>query len=528
MSSSFLDGEQIGTPAMSESADDSYAGKALAGIAWRGASSVGIRLLRVVVFLILARLVAPDAFGTIALALVFITILQHFASGGLSSAIIQHPHLTKSHVDSVFLLSLLAGFVFGGSMLLLAEPVAAIMRQDSLAPVLKALSVMPVLVGISMVPEGWLSRLMDFRVLSIRHMVAAVFSVASALVLAFLGAGVWALVAQTITETAVSCIILWTATSTTYRPGCSANWASVREMVGFGSKVSTFDLTTVAASRGDDLLIGSILGPIALGFYSVAYRLLTVLQETLQGMSGQVAFPLFSRLQYDQDRLRRGFTRSSSLALAISGAVFIYTAAAAPQVVALLLGDSWGPAVPVVAVLAIGGVAAAIMDLNNTFLQAKGKAGQVLVLSAVGAGANVLGFIAAVHYGIFWVAMAFTIRAYLFLPISIYLVARELSGSILALLKSFAPTSAILVVPAASGVLCRFLDAATSNEMVAISVSGILGTGAFLLAARLVAPGTYRDFLLLIDQILGKRLRWVPSSTKEDKGLSETSHRSTE
>lgn len=483
-----------------------YTGAAVSGIAWRGLSSLMIRGLRLVVFFVLARLIVPEAFGTIALALVFITVLQHFASGGLSQAIIQHPRITKSHLDSVLVMSLVSGLVLSGALAALAIPIAGWLDQPPVGPVLIGLATMPLLVGISMVPEGWLSRQMDFRLLSIRHLTAAGFSVVVAVVLAVAGAGVWALVAQTVVESVVSCVFLWAATLRTYRPGLSVSRRAMREMIGYGSKVVGFDLTTVASNRADDFLVGAFLGPVALGLYSVAYRLLTVLQETLQGVASAVAFPLYSRLQDDDERLTKGFLRSSRLSFAVGAPIFLFAAIAAPQIVPVLLGARWMAAAPVMSVLSAAGIAQMVIEMNNTLLQAKGQAGRVFAFSVIGAVANVVGFVVAVPHGIVWVAAAFAGRAFLFLPLSLWLVAAE-SGGARAYLATYVPVLGALVVAGLAGFGAQVLDAELGSDVLALVVSGVLGVITYLGALRALSPPTYRDIVLVTSAVVGERLR---------------------
>ncbi|MEJ2862406.1 lipopolysaccharide biosynthesis protein [Actinomycetospora flava] len=473
------------------------------GVAWRGLTTLATRLLRVGVFFVLARLLAPEAFGTVALAVAIITVLQFLASGGLSQAIIQHPALTKSHLDSVLLISAVSGFILGGAMFFSAPIVAEWMGQQELGPVLMALSAMPVLVGANMVPEGLLSREMNFRALSIRQLAATLLSIASALALAFGGAGVWALVVQTLVEGVTSTVFLWMATVRSYRPGATISRQAVREMGGFGLKVIGIDLTVLASTKSDDILIGAVLGPSALGLYSVAYRLLTVLQDTIQGVSNTVAFPLYSRLQGAGDRLTSGFIRSAGFTFAVSSPAFVFTAVASPQLVPALLGPQWLAAAPVMSVLAIAGIATTMVDINNTFLQATGRAGQVLATSLVGSLVNVVGFILAVNYGIVWVAAAFAARAVAMVPVTTWLVSKHL-GAIRGYLSSLAPLVLLLSVPILAGVGVGLVDEAIGNDLVSVILCALPGLGLYCAGLRLLSPTTFEDLRLVIMKATGR------------------------
>ncbi|WFG44938.1 lipopolysaccharide biosynthesis protein [Pseudonocardia alni] len=464
----------------------------MSGIAWRGGAELATRLLRIAVFLLLARLLTPEIFGLVALASVFITVLEHVASGGVSQAIIHLPNLTRRHLDAAFVLSVSSGVIVGGVVLLGATPLAAWFEEPMLGPVLMSLSVVPLLSGFTMVPEGLLSRGLQFRALSIRHLVSAVTSITVAVVLALLGAGVWALVAQTVVEAVVSAVILWAVTLREYRPGLRFDGSSASEIVTYGSKVLGFDLTTVASTRTDDLLVGSFLGPLQLGLYSVGYKLLMVVRDSIHTVALAVAFPIFSRLQDDPERAAHGLLRSSSLTLAICGPLLAFVAAASAAVVPFLLGDQWVAAVPIVSVLAIAGIAGIVTDVNNAFLQAQSSAGQVLAFAVASAVLNVTGFAIAVQHGILWVAVAFAVRSFVTLPVSYLMVHRKVGGGgrlAAAHVRVMAATGAAVAPCFAIG----WLRSTGGSDFLVLLLTASAGLAIYLVVLRLVAQETFND-----------------------------------
>jgi PST family polysaccharide transporter len=487
-----------------------YTDAAVSGIAWQGLIGLAIRVLRALVFLALARLLVPEAFGLVALATVFTTILMHLTGGGFSQALIRQPCLTRAHLDTAFHTNIAVGLVLGSALALGSGTISGWLGEPRLQPVLLGLSVMPVLAGVSSVPEGLLSREMQFRSLSIRHLFATGTSTTVALVLAFAGAGVWALVAQTVLEAVVSCTALWLTARKSYRPGLRVTRQALGDLTGYGIKVVGHDLTSMVSSRADDLIIGATLGARSLGVYSVAYRLLTLLQETLQGVVSGVAFPLYSRLQDEPERLARGFLRASRLSLAIAGPIFVFVAGATPQIVPLTLGEQWLAAAPVMTALALSGVPALITDANGTLLAAKGLAGRVLALTLLGAGANLAGFIVAVRYGIVWVAVAFTIRAYLLLPLSMGMTAPHLGGWRPAL-RAYAPIVGLLTIPALAGTSVPFMAPAVTDAG-ALLIAGLVGAACYLFFVRLLARDCYFDLRLVAERFLrlGNRRRSSP------------------
>lgn len=488
---------------MSSSPGTDYAKTAVSGIKWQGLAGIAIRIMRSLVFLLLARLIVPEAFGLVALATVFTAVLRALTGGGFSLAIVQQPNLTRAHLDTAFAVSVSIGALLSALLAVGAGLISGWMNSPSLEPVLLGLSAMPLLAGVSAVPEGLLSREMKFRQLSIRHLVAAAASTGVALVLALLGAGVWALVAQTLVEAVISCVALWISVRRTYLPGRTVSRRAYRELSHYGYKVLGGELTQMVSTRADDFLVGAVLGTRALGVYSVGYRLLTILQETMQGVSSGVAFPLYAKLQSDPERLARGFRRAAQLNYSIAAPVFVYTAAAASPIVSLTLGDRWLEAAPVMTALAISGVASLMTDMNNILLSAKGFAGRVLALSLGGAVLNLAGFAVAVQHGIVWVAVAFALRAYLLVPVSFAMVAAHAGGS-RALLRTYVPLVSALMAPLVGGAFSHHA-APEIGSLGAILVGGVLGAGAYVLAVRAWSPACFADLVMIVTGLVRRR-----------------------
>jgi O-antigen/teichoic acid export membrane protein len=488
---------------MSDSDHEGYGGRAISGAAWTGITAVGIRLLRTAVFLLLARLLVPEAFGIVALAMVFVSILQHLTGQGFTSYIIQSPRLTTEHLDTAFWVNLLTGTLLAVALASSSVWLANVFDAPELIGVLLALSVLPLLSGLSSVPEGLLNRDMEFRWLSTRSLVAAGVSTAVSLTLALLGAGVWALVAQTLIEATLSCAMLWWAGRRLFRPGRRVSGPHFITMTRYGVKITGGELMQVASTKGDDFLIGAFLGTQALGLYSVAYRLLTVLQEALHGATASVSFAVLSRLQGERERLLRAFSRSAGVVATIALPAFFGTAILAPTIVPVALGDQWSKAIPVVAVLSVAGAAATAVDANQVLLGARGRPGLALTLSTLSALLNLVGFLIAVRHGILWVAVALAARAYLVLPVSFYLVWRETGFGAREFARIYAPVLCSVTVPCAAAWGVQRLTADVP-AFVTLVIALLVCVPAYAVALRVIARERWDDMRTLIETLWSK------------------------
>jgi PST family polysaccharide transporter len=189
--------------------------------------------------------------------------------------------------------------------------------------------------------------------------------------------------------------------------------------------------------RTDDLLIGYFLGPTMLGFYTVAYKLLVVMTEMLSSVTNTVAFPAFSRLQNDPERMRRAFYQVIHYTGLISFPAFIGVALVAPELIVTLFGPQWTLSIAVMRVLAFIGILHSIFYFHNSVVIAFGKPSWRLGNSLLNAVANVFAFALAVRWGIVAVAAAYVIRGYLLSPVELWMVHKLAMVKIKPYLKQF-------------------------------------------------------------------------------------------
>jgi O-antigen/teichoic acid export membrane protein len=467
--------------------------RATRGVAWTTVDAVGSRLITTIVFIVLTRLLQPADFGLLALSLVFVSFARLVVDQGFGAAIVQRGELAKAHLDTAFWTSVVSGLFLAALLCLLATPVASALGTPELAPVLQALSAVVVLGAPSSTAVAVLRRGFEFRNLAFRKLLSASVGGVAGVVAAMAGMQVWSLVVQALVQAITATITLWTVTP--YRPGLQVSRAHFSDLFTFSNKFIGIGILNFASRRFDDLLIGAVLGPTALGLYSVAYRLLTILQEVLTLTIEHVAFSAFSRLQSDLPRLRRAYQISLRTSVAITAPAYLATALLAPELIVTFFGTPWEPAIPVMQVLAFAGFAQALVAPNVTLLLSVGRAKSVLFLTTATAVVNVLGFAIAVQFGILAVAIAFMVRAYVLAPLFIWPVNKILGISFAAWIRPLIPpVSSAITMSAMMLVLRRFvLDALSAPA--GLAIGGVTAVIFYLAMFRLTSPRQFHDVL---------------------------------
>ncbi len=461
--------------------------KAVRGAMWSALEKWGAQLVSTIIFLLLARLLGAEAFGLVALANVFMYFMQIFLDQGFAQAIIQKDELEPEHLDTAFWTSVLMGGVFLLVVLAGAEVVANFYNEPELAPIIRWMSISFLFLGLSSVQTAILQRNMQFKVFAARSLVATVACGIAGIGAALMGLGVWSLVIKEIVFGFISALMLWS--SSNWRPRLKFSSNHFKELFPFGISVVGFNFLNFFVRRSDDMLIGYFLGPVALGYYSVAYRLLLVMIKLLTNVTNQVALPTFSRMQNDLERLRDTFYKVTRYTSLISFPAFIGMAVLAPELVQSLFGEDWIPSVPVMRILAFSGVLQSINQFNGTILVSMGKPSWRLGFQCFNVLCNVVAFLGLVRWGIVAVAIGFVIRGYLLSPFPLILTKKLIKIDLVRYLRQFTPAIFSTVIMATAIFLMQNLvNEWIHSDLLLLSLSIILGAVVYIVALFLSSP----------------------------------------
>lgn len=481
------------------------------GIGWTFVQQWGVQLLSLIGFAIIARLVAPDDVGLVALASVFVLFAQIFVDSGMSAALIQRPVLVRGHIDTAFWLSVVTGCALAAVGVILAPLLSAPFNEPRLTPILQVLSLSFVPYGLASVQNALLRREMDQRSLAIRSLVAVAGGAVVGVALAYRGFGAWALVAQQLTAAALSVVTLWRASP--WRPGRQVSRTHFDELFSFGANVVGSNVLTFLSRRTDNLLVGIYLGATQLGVYSVAYRVLDAAQAMVGGIAIRLAFPAFSRLQHDRERLASAFLRVDRVTTALVLPSFLGLSMVAPELITVIFGDSWRDAGPVAAVLFLIGAVYSVAAFSSAAFNGAGYSAVTLRLQLIGTITNVVGFfIAAAIFGsLIAVAVAFVLRGYLLLALNLYWLRRYVGVS---LRRYFLQLRGVAVGSLAMAFALQGLKLVLVDRLslpLLLGAETVIGALVFVGVLRVVDPLLLRELVdFARSALLGRRKKAKP------------------
>ncbi|MEC4987089.1 MAG: lipopolysaccharide biosynthesis protein, partial [Oscillatoria sp. PMC 1076.18] len=390
--------------------------KAVTSVVWSVIQNWGSQAVSLIVFLILARLLTPEAFGLLALANVFLAFMQIFIEQGLSQALIQRREIDTEHLDTAFWVNLISGLLLTIISFLIAGSIAKIFHQPKLTPILKSFSVLFFINSVSHVHKAILIRELAFRILAVRTLVGILIGGMVGVIMAFSQFGVWSLVSQQIVFESVVVLLILQAVK--WRPGFKFSGKHFGDLFGFGINVVGLEFLKFVNKRADNLLIGYFLGEVALGYYAIAYRVLQVMAQLLVGTSNQVALPTFSKLQENPEQFRQAFYRATEFTSLFAFPAFGGMAILAPELVISAFGEQWIPSIPVMRVLAFAGIRHSLSYFNSSVFMAMGKPSWRLWITSIEAAFSLVACLVAVRWGIVAVALAYVISLYFVFPVS--------------------------------------------------------------------------------------------------------------
>jgi PST family polysaccharide transporter len=339
-------------------------------VAWSFVLAGGKQGIMLVLTFVLAAILGPRDFGTVAMAMGYLMIAEMLLELGLVPALMQRENLRDEHLDSAFWAVLIWSLVLMAISAGSAPFWADANDYPELARVIQVLSITLPIDALTLVQRTWLQRHMDFRSLAVRSNVAVLTAGAVSLTLALLGFGVWALVWQRLTIGIVSVSLLWWISP--WRPKLRFDKTAARELMSFSFGAMLSRIANFVTNRMDALVMGFFFGPVAVGIYQLGYRLVNVVLEVTSRAILPVALAEFSRLQSKPAALRNAVAACGRLSASLSIPVFAVLALSSRELLALL-GDDWAPAVYPTALLCVTGMARAATIVTGPLLRAVGR-----------------------------------------------------------------------------------------------------------------------------------------------------------
>ena len=277
------------------------------GVVWAGARRFAEQGMQTVTTIILARILSPNEFGVIGIANIFILFANTINNLGILSAIIQRKDIDEGHLSSAFWANMVTGTVLCLAMMALSWPAAHFFRNDQVQPVLFTLSFIFILGALKIVQNAQFSRRLEFGKLATISLWEMGSNSVMTIILAWQGWAVWSLVWGRLFGVLVGVLVAWGASP--WRPRFMFQIEKFRELFKFGINSMSVNILTYLGQKNDYVIVGRFLGTAPLGFYTMAYNLVTLPQRKISSILTSVAFPTFAKIQDDNARVAKNYLK---------------------------------------------------------------------------------------------------------------------------------------------------------------------------------------------------------------------------
>lgn len=352
--------------------------KVLSNFVWRFAERCGAQLVTFIVSIVLARILAPEDYGQIALITVFTTIMQVFVDSGLGTALIQKKDADDLDFSSVFYFNFVVCLILYAVMFGAAPFIAGFYNDSSLTPIIRVISLTIVISGVKGIQQSYVSRNMLFKRFFYATLGGTTFSAFLGIALAYAGFGVWAIVAQQLSNTAIDTLILWLTVK--WRPKRMFSWERLKGLLSFGWKMLASSLLDTVYNNIRSLIIGKMYSSSDLAYYDQGKKFPNVIVTNINTSIDSVLLPTMASTQDDAGRVKSMTRRAIKTSTYIMAPLMMGLAFCAEPIVELVLTDKWLPCVPFLRIFCITYMFYPIHTANLNAIKAMGRSDLFLKL----------------------------------------------------------------------------------------------------------------------------------------------------
>lgn len=345
--------------------------KTISGVVWSSLQRFGTMGINFISNIVLARLLTPDDYGCIGMLMIFIVLSNTFLDGGFGSALIQKKRPTSEDYSTIFYWNIFLSIVLYGILYICSPLIANFYDIPLLSKVLRVQGVVLILNAFGIIQANQLRKQLKFKSIAKVSLTASLVSVIVAITMAYMGWGVWSLVAQQIMMPLVSTFLYWIYS--TWRPLWVFSRSSFKELFGFGSFILLSNLLNNFCNNLNGLLIGKFFNASSMGYFTQAKKLEDVFSSSLEAVILQVTYPVLVEVKDNFDRLRNALRQFNSLLLYVVAPLMLLLNLLATPVITMILGKQWLPAVPYLEILAFQGIAYSLQGVNTNAIVSIGR-----------------------------------------------------------------------------------------------------------------------------------------------------------
>lgn len=470
--------------------ESGFADRVRNAVAWRWGTQFASQIVTWTSTFLVVRLLTPADYGLFAMSQVIVTALAFLNGQSFATSIVQTDRLDKRRIGQVFGMLLIANVLLASIQFAVAPFAASYFEEPVVAYMLRVQAIIFLTIPFIALPSEWLARQMKFRLQGQANMAAAIVGALTALVLAWLGWGVWALVYAGLAIFVCRAIFLTLAAQLWVRPVFDPRGAW--DLFTFGGMLTACQLFWIIQSQSDVVIAGRLLETYELGLYTQALFLTLIVTGRFLPPINEVALSAYSELNRAKKPLGPYFLKTARMVLMVTAPIYIGLALTSDEAIRILMGEKWVPIIPIVAGLALVMPAFALHLICSPVTNAMGRPRVYLFTSICGALIMPTAFTWGVQNGVMGMVQAWWVAAPLLCTITLSVTLPRIAVSPLMLLKEIAPVALACGVMTLA-VLGIQRVVAFDMPLLDLALKGSVGAAVYMTTFWLVWPHIVKD-----------------------------------
>lgn len=423
-----------------------------------------------IIGIILARLLLPEEYGLVAMALVFITVFYVFVDSGFGSAIVQRKKITNSDLSTVFYLNMGISILVFALLYLSAPLIADFFNEIQLVKIVRVLSIIIILYALTIVQNSIIRRNVDFKLKARIEIVSQLASGTIAIYLAYSGYGVWALIWKTLLNQLFINIQLWLKNS--WFPSFEFSKDSFRDMFSFSSRLLISGIIDSIYNQLHRLVVGKFFPVAELGYYTRAEQFKNLPSHAISNSLMSFLLPVLSKIQDEPERMRKAVQRILKIVMFFNINLMIIMGVLSEPIIQVLLGDKWLNTVPYLQLLVLVGVLYPMHAINVQILTALGRSDLFLRIEILKKLVGIPPVLLGIFVGIKAMIIGMIITSFISLAINAYYTNKMIDFGLIKQIKSLSNSfivSLVLIITLLPAVI--FLKGSVSQLVILVGCS---------------------------------------------------------
>ncbi|MGL4993647.1 MAG: lipopolysaccharide biosynthesis protein [Bacteroidales bacterium] len=413
-------------------------------LGWNLIDRIGTQVVYLITGIVLARLLSVSDFGLIGMLSIFVGLSTILVDGGFSSALIRKQGASEVDYNTVFYLNMGISLLLYSILYMSAPFIAEFYSQPQLVSLSRVLFLGIIINSAALIQSTLYTKQINFKVQVVTNALSLVIAGSSAIILAYKGAGPWALVSQTLILSICKTTALWIVSS--WRPRLIFSIDSLKSILGYSSNLLGSQIVNSLFNNLYTLTIGRLFSVVEVGYYSQAQKMNDMATSVINNPIQAATFPIFSTIQDDPDRLLRAFRKTMRFAMFVTFLTLPMLLLVSRPFMLFLLGDKWIGSVPYLQLILVGSIFNLITALVNSFLRIPGRTDVLLRLEFAKVFISVVFLVLTIPYGALAVILGLVISRIIICIVNMYVSSRYIDYSFPMQTKDILPYVALSAI----------------------------------------------------------------------------------